>query len=94
MPRQRVDVGLDSSNKAEAACQVKASSKPTSVPMLVMFLPRLPFSYEQPFCRGVSNFFIANEKWDRKKLLAKINFCCTGVYARYWKHFLNGRSEQ
>ncbi len=37
------DVELDSSNKAEAARQVKASSKPTSVPMLDMSLPRLPF---------------------------------------------------
>ncbi len=31
------------SNKAEAARQVKASSKPISIPMLGMSLPRLPF---------------------------------------------------
>jgi hypothetical protein len=43
-PRQLDDVELDSSNKAEAAHQVKASSKPTSVPTLGMSLPRLPFS--------------------------------------------------
>ncbi len=42
-PPQLDNVELDSSNKAEAACQVKASSKPTSVPMLGMSLPRLPF---------------------------------------------------
>jgi hypothetical protein len=42
-PRQLENVELDSSNKAEAACQVKASSKPTSIPMLGMSLPRLPF---------------------------------------------------
>jgi hypothetical protein len=42
-PRQLDNVELDSSNKAEAALQVKASSKPTSVPMLGMSLPRLPF---------------------------------------------------
>jgi hypothetical protein len=34
-----VDVGLDSSNKAQAACLVNASSKPTS----------LAFFVEQPF---------------------------------------------
>ncbi len=42
-PRQLDNVELDSSNKAEAAWQVKASSKPTSIPMLGMSLPRLPF---------------------------------------------------
>jgi hypothetical protein len=41
-PRQLVDVGLDSSNKAEAACLVKASSKPPSLAVLVgtAVLPR------------------------------------------------------
>ncbi len=44
-PRQLDNIELDSSsNKAEAACQGKASSKPTCVPMLGMPLPRLPFS--------------------------------------------------
>ncbi len=42
-PCQLDNVELDSSNKAEAACQVRASSKPTSIPMLSMSLPRLPF---------------------------------------------------
>ncbi len=42
-PHQLDDVKLDGSNKAEAACQVEASIKPTSVPMLGMFFPRLPF---------------------------------------------------
>ncbi len=37
-PHQPDDVELDSSNKAEAACQVVASSKPTSVPTLGMSL--------------------------------------------------------
>ena len=41
-PRQLIDVGFDSSNKAEAACLVKASSKPTSLAFLVgtAVLPR------------------------------------------------------
>jgi hypothetical protein len=43
-PHQLEDIELDSSNKAEAAHQVRASSKPTSIPMLGMSLPRLPFS--------------------------------------------------
>jgi hypothetical protein len=34
-PPQLADVGLDSSNKAEAACLVQASSKPTSLAFLV-----------------------------------------------------------
>ncbi len=42
-PRQLEDIMLDSSNKAEAAHQVKTSSKPTSIPTLGMSLPRLPF---------------------------------------------------
>jgi hypothetical protein len=42
-PHQLDNVELDSSNKAEAAHQVKASSKPTSIPMLDISLPRLPF---------------------------------------------------
>jgi hypothetical protein len=42
-PQQLDDVELDSSNKTEAACWVEASSKPTSIPMLGMSLPRLPF---------------------------------------------------
>jgi hypothetical protein len=42
-PHQLDDVELDGSSKAEAACQVEASSKPTSVPMLGMSFPRLPF---------------------------------------------------
>ncbi len=37
------DVELDGSNKAEAACQVEASSKPISIPELGMSFPRLPF---------------------------------------------------
>ncbi len=41
--RQLDNVELDSSNKAEAARWVKASSKPTSIPTLGMSLPRLPF---------------------------------------------------
>ncbi len=40
---QLEDVELDISIKAEAAHQVKASGKPTSVPMLGMSFPRLTF---------------------------------------------------
>ncbi len=42
-PRQLDVVELDSSNKAQAAHQVEASSKPTSIPTLSMSFPRLPF---------------------------------------------------
>ncbi len=42
-PHQLDDVEPDGSNKAEAACQVVASSKPTSVPTLRMSPPRLLF---------------------------------------------------
>ncbi len=42
-PHQLEDVELDGSNKAEAACQVKASSNLTSIPMLGMSFSRLPF---------------------------------------------------
>ncbi len=42
-PHQLDNVELDGSNKAEAACQVKASSKPTSVPRLGLSFPRLLF---------------------------------------------------
>ncbi len=42
-PGQLDNVELDSSNNAEAAHRVEASSKPTSVPMLGISLPRLPF---------------------------------------------------
>jgi hypothetical protein len=34
-PHQLVNVGLDSFNKTEAACLIKASSKPTSLAFLV-----------------------------------------------------------
>ncbi len=77
-PLQLDDIELDSSNKAEAAPQVKASSKPTSIPLLGMSLPRLPFFSEQPFLQGISIFFVANKKWDHKKQLAKIKFCFIG----------------
>ncbi len=43
-PLQLDNVELDSSSKAEAARQVRAGSKPISIPMLGMSLPRLPFS--------------------------------------------------
>ncbi len=42
-PHQLDDVEPDGSNKAEAACQVEASSKPSSVPTLSMLFSRLPF---------------------------------------------------
>ncbi len=93
-PRQLDDVELDSSNKAEAARLVKARSKPTSVPTLGMSLPRLPFLQEQPFCQGVSIFFVENEKWDREKKLAKIKFHLSDVYVRCWKHAFIGCFEK
>jgi hypothetical protein len=42
-PHQLDNVELDGSNKAEAACQVEASSKPTSIPTLGISFPRLFF---------------------------------------------------
>ncbi len=42
-PHQLEDVELDGSNMVEAARQVKASSKPTSVPTLGMSFLKLPF---------------------------------------------------
>jgi hypothetical protein len=93
-PRQLDNVELDSSSKAEAACQVRTSSKPTSIPMLGMSLPRLPFSWEQLFCRGISKIFVTNKKWDRKKQLAKINFVLSDVYVHHWEHAFNGCFEK
>jgi hypothetical protein len=61
-PRQLDDVELDSSNKAEAACWVKASSKPTSVPMLGMFLLRLPFLVRTAVPPKRSHIFGGNDR--------------------------------
>ncbi len=56
-PHQLDDVELDGSNKAEAALQVKASSKPTSIPKLGMSFPRLPFLVGTAIPqRGLKNF--------------------------------------
>ncbi len=52
----------DGSNKAEAACQVKASSKPTSVPMLGMLFPKLPFLVGTSVLLGRSQNFWGNER--------------------------------
>jgi hypothetical protein len=57
-PRQLDDVELDSSNKAEAACQVKAISKPTSVPMLGMSLSKTAFSCRNSCSAEVTQFFL------------------------------------
>jgi hypothetical protein len=73
-PRQLDDVELDGSNKAEAARQVKASSKPPSVPMLGMSFPRLPFLVGTAIPQDVSKKFVENEKWDCKKQLTKMKF--------------------
>jgi hypothetical protein len=63
--RQRLhqldNVELDGSNKAEAACQVEASSKPTNIPMLGMSFPRLPFLVGTAVLRHL-NFFC----WERE----------------------------
>jgi hypothetical protein len=61
-PRWLDNVELDSSNKAEAACQVKAISMPTSVPMLGMSLPRLPFLVGAAILPRRLNFFC----WERE----------------------------
>jgi hypothetical protein len=62
MPHQLDDVELDSSNKADAAGQVKASSKPTSVPMLGISLPRLPFLKGQAVPLRRLNFFCCQQE--------------------------------
>jgi hypothetical protein len=63
---QLVYVELDSSNKAEAACLIKASSKPTA----------LLFSSERLLRQDVLRFFGGmSGKWDREKQLAS----CMGV---------------
>ena len=54
-PHQLDDVELDGSNKAEAACQVRASSKPTSVPMLGMSF--CLFSYRNSRSAEASQIF-------------------------------------
>ncbi len=70
-PRQLVNIGLDSSNKTEAACLIKASSKPTSLAFLVG-------TAVPPRCAQI--FLGTSGKWNCAKELAKIKFCCTGVY--------------
>ncbi len=81
-PPQLVNVGLESSNKAEAARLVKASSKPTSLAFLIgtTILPRRSLR----FLGGTSG------KWNRKNQLAEIKFYCTGVYICLWKLAVNG----
>ncbi len=84
-PRQLVNVGLDSSNKAEAAYLFKASSKPTSLAFLVG--AAVPPRHSQIFW---------GDEWEmepRETTCEKKNRC-TGIYICHWKHFLNVRSEQ
>ncbi len=71
-PHQLDDVELDGSNKAEAARQVKASSKPTSVLTLGMSFPRLTFLVGIAVQPRRVKFFVENEKWDREIKLVKI----------------------
>ncbi len=61
-PRQLDNFELDSFNKAEAARQVKASSKPISIPTLGMSLPRLPFLKEQAVPPRSLNFFCCQQE--------------------------------
>ncbi len=69
------DVESDGSNKTEAARQVEASSKPTSVPMLGMLFPRLPFLVGSAIPhRRLILFHWEREMGPREKL-AKIKFC-------------------
>jgi hypothetical protein len=85
MPHQLVNDGLASPNKAEAAHLVKASSKPISLAFLVgTAVPP----------RRLKIFWGTSGKWDRKKQLAKIKFCCTNVYVRHWKMSSMDASEQ
>jgi hypothetical protein len=70
-PRQLDDVELDSSNKAEAACQVKASSKPTSIPTLGMSLPRLPFLVGTAVLPRRLNFFCCQREMGLRETTRK-----------------------
>jgi hypothetical protein len=84
-PRQLVNVGLDSSKKAEAACPVRASSKPTSLAFLGG--TAIPPRYSQIFL-GTSG------KWNRKKQLAKIKFCFIGRLRTSSETSFNGCFEK
>ncbi len=72
-PRQLDDVELDSSNKAEAARQVKASSKPISVPTLGMSLPRLPFLVGTAVLPRHLNFFCWEQEMGPQEKTRKKN---------------------
>ncbi len=61
-PHQLDDVVLDGSNKAEAAPQVEASSKATSIPTLGMSFPRLPFLVGTAIPPSCLDFFC----WERE----------------------------
>ncbi len=89
-PRQLDNVELDSSNKAEAARQVKASSKPTSVPTLGMSLPRLPFLVGTAVLPIRLNFFLLRTRNGTvRNDSQKWNFVLSDVYICRRKHAFN-----
>jgi hypothetical protein len=77
-------VGLDSSNKAKAACLVKASSKPTSLAFLVG--TAVPLRCSQIFWGD-------KQEMGTQETTRKNKFCCTGIYVRHQKRFFNVHSE-
>ncbi len=66
-PHQLDNVELDGSTKAEAACQVEASSKPTSILMLDMSFPRLPFLVGTAVLPRHLNFFCWEQEMGPRK---------------------------
>ncbi len=88
-PHQLDDVELDGSNKAESAHKVEASSKPTSIPMLGMSFPRLPFLVGIAIPPRLLKKFRwewemgPQEKTREKKIVS------SAVYVRRWKHAFN-----
>jgi hypothetical protein len=98
-PHQLDNVELDGSNKAEAACQVKASSKPTSIPMLGMSFPRLPFLVRTAVLPRRLNFFCW--EWEMGPLETtrknEISFYSTSTYVignMPWMDVLRNESKR
>ncbi len=82
-PHQLVDGKLASTNKAEAACQVKS-------PMLAKSLPRLPFLIKSLFCWDLLRKYRDKQEMGPQETTRKTKFCCTNVYVRCQKYVLNG----
>jgi hypothetical protein len=88
------DVEFDGSNKAEAARQVKASSKLTSIPMLGMSFPRLPFLVGIAVLPRSLNFFCWEWEMGPRQKTRENNFFLSDVYIRCRKHAFNGCFEK